>query len=119
MILKTPMMVRFAWELLGFLRSLTVSVAMVLFAGGIIAIAETLPWIVVLVVVAVAVLGFRRWRASSARGTARPVTSEESHGVENPCMPAWLDDARCYYSEIAGESSDPVSVFAAPDNATR
>ncbi len=26
-------------------------------------------------------------------------------------MPAWLDDARWYYSEIGGESAQPVSVF--------
>ncbi len=29
-------------------------------------------------------------------------------------MPAWWDDARCFYSEIGGDSADPVSVFAVP-----
>ncbi len=28
-----------------------------------------------------------------------------------PDMPAWGDDARCFYSEIGAESADPVSVF--------
>jgi hypothetical protein len=31
--------------------------------------------------------------------------------VKGTRMPAWLDDARWYYSEIGGESGQPVSVF--------
>jgi hypothetical protein len=110
------MMIRFAWESLGFLRVTTVMVAVVLFVGVIIAVAEAFPWIVLLLVVAVAVRGFRRRRALTARSTAGPATNEKSDGVEDSRMPAWLDDARCYYSEICGDSTDPVSVYAAPDN---
>jgi len=111
-------MIRFAWELLGFLRLLTLTVAIVLFAGGIIAVSVEvpwIPWIAVLLVVAVAVRNCRRWRGSTSHGTAGLVTFEESHGVEKSRMPAWLDDARRYYSEIGGESADPVSVFDAAD----
>ena len=37
-----------------------------------------------------------------------------SHCLDNPNQPAWLADARCYYSQIDGASTDPVRVFAAP-----
>jgi hypothetical protein len=106
---------RRTWEFLGFLHSLTVTVAIVLFAGGVIAVGETFPWIVVLLIAAIGVRSFRRRRASSPRGPAGPVTSGERPRADDPSMPAWLDNARCYYSEIGGDSSDPVMVFAAPE----
>lgn len=111
------MMNRFWWELLGFIRSLSMSVAMVLFAAGIIAITEPFPWIAMLVVAVVAVLAIFCWQASGVRRKARLVTLKEGHGVEDAYMPAWLDDARCYYSEIGGDSSDPVRVVAVPESA--
>ncbi|MGP0066664.1 MAG: hypothetical protein ACLQGP_24125 [Isosphaeraceae bacterium] len=35
--------------------------------------------------------------------------------MEMSRMPAWLEGARRYYSQIGGEAVDSVSVFAAPD----
>ena len=35
--------------------------------------------------------------------------------MEESRRPAWLNDARRYYSTIGGESADPVSVFTAAD----
>jgi hypothetical protein len=35
--------------------------------------------------------------------------------MKEPRMPAWLDDARWYYSQIGEESAQPVSVFDATD----
>ncbi len=105
---------RDAWDLLGCLRLQTLMVAFVVFFVGFSAVSEKVPWISwIAVLLVVAVRNSRRWRGSTSRGTARPVTSEESHGVEGSGMPAWLDDARWYYSEIGGESADPVSVFDA------
>jgi hypothetical protein len=40
---------------------------------------------------------------------------EESHAVKESLIPAWLDDARWYYSEIGEEWAQPVSVFSAHD----
>jgi hypothetical protein len=67
-------------------------------------------------VVAAAVRSFRRRRDLSARSTAGPATTDKRDGVEESSMPAWLDDARYYYSEIREDSADPVSIYAAPDN---
>ena len=108
------MMDRIKWGLFEFLRQMTILVATVLFTGVILAVTEMSPWIVVLLLAAVAVRSVRRWRVATARVTAGPVASGESTDAEDSTMPAWLDDARCYYSEIRADSTDPVNVFARP-----
>jgi hypothetical protein len=104
---------RSVWDLVGFLGVLTVSVATVLFLAGFFAVSEKVPWVpwtaVLLVVVAV-VRDCRRRRGLASRA------GRKSHNVEDPGTPAWLDDARRYYSEIGGEPADPVSVFDAADS---
>ena len=47
MILRACIMSRFAWELLGFLRLLTLMVAVVMFVVGIVAVTAKVPWIIV------------------------------------------------------------------------
>jgi hypothetical protein len=120
-ILRTRIMLRSAWEflgfrsawdLLGFLRIITVTAAYMLFLVGFFAVSEKVPWIAwtaVLLVVAAAVRNCRRWRGSTSHG------GRERQNVEDSDGPAWLDDARRYYSEIGGASADPVSVFDAAD----
>jgi hypothetical protein len=113
-------MSRSAWVLLGFrsasdflgcLRIFALMVPVLLFCFGFFLIGEKAPWVAwtaALLVVAAAVRGARRGRGSTSHGR------RESHEVEEPGMPAWLDGARWYYSEIGGEeSADPVSVFNA------
>ena len=112
-------MIRSAWVLLGFrsasdflgcLRIFTLIVALMLFLTGffLVSVKVGFAWIVALLVVAAAVQGARRWRGSTSHG------GRESHEVGESGMPAWLDEARWYYSEIGGEeSADPVSVFNA------
>ena len=99
--------------LLGFLRSFMLTVSIVLFVGVILAVSEKFPriaWIAVLLAVAVTVRDFRRGRGSSSH------EGGESHDVEGSDAPAWMDNARWYYSEIGGEeSADPVCVFDASD----
>jgi hypothetical protein len=36
--------------------------------------------------------------------------------VEDAHIPAWIDDSRWYYTAIEGDSSDPVFVYALPDD---
>ncbi|HZW30977.1 MAG TPA: hypothetical protein VFF52_09740 [Isosphaeraceae bacterium] len=105
-LLRTRIRIRSAWELLGFrsvsdllgsLRLLSLMVAFFVFLLGFTVVSEKvpwIPWIAVSLVVAVEVRNLRRRRGS--------------------CVPAWLEDARWYYTEIGGEeSADPVSVFDA------
>ncbi len=71
-------MIRSAWELLGFLRLLTLMFALLLFIVGFQVLSEKvpwIPWIAVLLVVAAAVRNSRRWRGSASHG------GRESHGV--------------------------------------
>jgi hypothetical protein len=104
---------RSVWDLLAFFRSLTLSVASVLFVAGCFAVSEKVPWMIpwtaVLLVIAAAVRFSGRWRGSTSR------RGRGSDNVEESGMPAWLDRARCYYSEIGGESADPVCVFDAAE----
>ena len=86
--------------------------ALVLLFAGVFVVSEKVPsiaWTVVLLVVVLAVRNSRRWRGSTSHG------ARESPSVKEPARPAWLDDARYYYSEIDGDSADPVSVFDAAD----
>ena len=122
MISKLRIMIRSMWQsvgfysasyLLSFLRSFSLMVAMLLFVGVILAVSENFPvvaWLAVLLVVAAAVRDFRRGSDSSSHA------GRESRDVEESAAPAWLDDARWYYSEIGGEElADPVCVFDASD----
>ena len=114
-------MIRAAWEFFGFrsawdwlavLRIYTLMVALALLLAGVFAVSEKvpgIPWTAVLLVVAAAVRNSRRWRSSTSRG------ARESPNVKKSARPAWLDYARYYYSEVDGDSADPVSVFDAAD----
>jgi hypothetical protein len=104
---------RSVWDLLGFFRGITLSVASVLFVAGCFAVSEKVPWMIpwtaVLLVIAAAMQFSGRWRGSA------PHRGHDSDNVEESGMPAWLDDARWYYSEIGGDSADPVCVFDAAE----
>ena len=95
---------RFAWD---YFRGVARVLAVSLFAVGMVAVILQFPWIVVLLVVPVMVGHSRRWRGSTAHA------GRESHVMDESREPAWLDEARRYYSEIGGESTEPVSVFDA------
>jgi hypothetical protein len=103
---------RSPWELLAFLRLLMLTLALCVFLGGFLVVSKKvpwLPWLVALLLVAAAARNLRGRRGSSSRG------GRESHGVDKSLTPAWLDDARVYYSEIGEpDSGEPISVFAVP-----
>jgi hypothetical protein len=113
-------MIRSAWILLGCrsasdflggLRAFSLTVAFLVFLVGFFIVSEKAPWvawIAALLVGAVVVRDFRRSRGSTSH------LGRDSHNAEESGMPAWMDEARWYYSEIGGEeSADPVSVFNA------
>ncbi|MGO9471312.1 MAG: hypothetical protein ACLQVF_45050 [Isosphaeraceae bacterium] len=112
---------RSAWDWLWCLRSSTLVVAFVVFFLGFLVVTVKVPWmgwLAVLLMVAVEVRNVRRRRGSSAHDTFWPVTIQKSQDAAEAGMPAWLDHARSYYSEIGGEESgDPVSVFDVSDTA--
>ena len=74
--------------------------------------APWVAWIAALLVVAAVVRDSRRRRIRHCAGRPR-VKAHEGQSMEGSGIPAWLDEARWYYSEIGGEIADPVSVFDA------
>ena len=97
-------MTSFAWE---YFCELTRVLAVTLFAVGMVAVILQVPWPMVLLLIAVGAGYSRRWRGSTSQ------TGRGSNDLEESDMPAWLDDARWYFSEIGEESTEPVSVFDA------
>lgn len=104
---------RSAWDWLELLRQLTLMVTSVLIVVGLLAVNEKVPWIAWtagLLLVAAVVRDGRPRRGSPSH------LRLESHNAEESGIPAWIDDARRYCSEIGGEAGDPVSVFDASDS---
>jgi hypothetical protein len=104
---------RSVWDLLAFFRVVTLSVASLLFIVGCFTVSEKVPWIIpwtaAVLVIAAAVRFSGRLRSSTSH------KGRDNQTVEESGKPAWLDDARWYFSEIGGDSADPVCVFDAAE----